>query len=36
MMVVLISLIAGPLMAQEAKVTSLITKDLTGISGRKV
>ena len=35
MMVVLISLIAGPLMAQEGKVTSLITKDLTGISGKE-
>src|SRR5262247_1149332 len=34
-MVVLISLIAGPLMAQEGKVTSLITKDLTGISGKE-
>jgi quercetin dioxygenase-like cupin family protein len=34
-MVVLISLMAGPLMAQEGKVTSLITKDLTGISGKE-
>jgi quercetin dioxygenase-like cupin family protein len=35
MMVVLISLIAGPLMAQEGKVTSLITKDLTEFSGKE-
>ena len=35
-MVVLISLIAGPLMAQEAKVTSLISKDLTEFPARKV
>ena len=34
-MVVLLSLMAGPLMAQEGKVTSLITKDLTGISGKE-
>ena len=34
-MVVLISLIAGPLMAQEGKVTSLITKDLTEFSGKE-
>lgn len=34
-MAVLLSLIAGPLMAQEGKVTSLITKDLTGISGKE-
>ena len=31
----LLSLLAGPLMAQEGKVTSLITKDLTGISGKE-
>ena len=35
MMVVLISLIAGPLMAQEGKVTSLVTKDLTEFSGKE-
>ena len=35
MMVILISLIAGPLMAQEGKVTSLITKDLTEFSGKE-
>ena len=35
MMVVLISLIAGPLMAQEGKVTSLITKDLREFSGKE-
>jgi quercetin dioxygenase-like cupin family protein len=35
MVVVLISLIAGPLMAQEGKVTSLITKDLTEFSGKE-
>ena len=34
-MVVLISLMAGPLMAQEGKVTSLITKDLTEFSGKE-
>ena len=34
-MAVLISLIAGPLMAQEGKVTSLITKDLTEFSGKE-
>ncbi len=34
-MVVLISLIAGPLMAQEAKVTSLISKDLKEFSGKE-
>jgi quercetin dioxygenase-like cupin family protein len=35
MMVVLISLIAGPLMAQEGKVTSLMTKDLTEFAGKE-
>jgi quercetin dioxygenase-like cupin family protein len=35
MMVVLITLIAGPLMAQEGKVTSLITKDLTEFAGKE-
>src|SRR5580765_7740003 len=35
MMVVLISLIAGQLMAQEGKVTSVITQDLTEISGKE-
>ena len=34
-MVALISLIAGPLMAQEAKVTSLISKDLREFSGKE-
>jgi quercetin dioxygenase-like cupin family protein len=34
-MVVLISLIAGPLMAQESKVTSLISKDLREFSGKE-
>ena len=34
-MVVLLSLMAGPLMAQEGKVTSLITKDLTEFSGKE-
>ena len=34
-MVVLISLIAGPLMAQESKVTSLISKDLKEFSGKE-
>src|SRR5919108_2330089 len=34
-MVVLTSLMAGPLMAQEGKVTSLITKDLTEFSGKE-
>ena len=34
-MVVLISLMAGPLMAQEGKVTSLITKDFTEFSGKE-
>ena len=34
-MVVLISLIAGPLMAQEAKVTSLMSKDLKEFSGKE-
>jgi quercetin dioxygenase-like cupin family protein len=33
--VVLLSLIAGPLMAQEGKVTSLVTKDLTEFSGKE-
>ena len=35
MMVVLISLIAGPLMAQESKVTSLMSKDLKEFSGKE-
>ena len=35
MMVVLTALIAGPLMAQEAKVTSLISKDLREFSGKE-
>ena len=34
-MVVLISLMAGPLMAQEAKVTSLMSKDLREFSGKE-
>ena len=34
-MVVLISLIAGPLMAQEAKVTSLMSKELREFSGKE-
>jgi len=34
-MVVLTSLMAGPLMAQEGKVTPLITKDLTEFSGKE-
>ena len=34
-MVVLISLIAGPLMAQESKVTSLMSKDLKEFSGNE-
>jgi quercetin dioxygenase-like cupin family protein len=34
-MIVLISLIAGPLMAQEGKVTSLMSKDLTEFSGKE-
>ena len=34
-MVVLISLIAGPLMAQESKVTSLMSKDLKEFSGKE-
>src|SRR5919108_1486151 len=34
-MVVLTSLMAGPLMAQEGKVTSLVTKDLTEFSGKE-
>ena len=34
-MAVLISLIAGPLMAQEGKVTSLVSKDLTEFSGKE-
>ena len=33
--VVLISFMAGPLMAQEGKVTSLITKDLPEFSGKE-
>jgi quercetin dioxygenase-like cupin family protein len=35
MMVGLISLFPGPLMAQEGKVTSLVTKDLTEFSGKE-
>lgn len=35
-LVVLISLIAGPLMAQEPDVTPLMSKDLTDIPGREV
>jgi quercetin dioxygenase-like cupin family protein len=35
LVVVLISLIAGPLMAQEGKVTSLIAKDLPEFSGKE-
>jgi quercetin dioxygenase-like cupin family protein len=35
MMVLLISLIAGPLMAQEGKVTSLLTKDLLEFAGKE-
>ena len=34
-MAVLISLIAGPLMAQESKVTSLMSKDLREFSGKE-
>jgi quercetin dioxygenase-like cupin family protein len=34
-MVVPLSLLAGPLMAQEGKVTSLVTKDLTEFSGKE-
>ena len=34
-MVVLISLIASPLMAQEGKVTSLVSKDLREFSGKE-
>jgi len=34
-MIVLMSLIAGPLMAQEGKVTSLTAKDLTEFSGKE-
>ena len=34
-MVVLLSLMGGPLMAQEGKVTSLITKDLTEFAGKE-
>jgi len=33
--VVLLSLIAGPLMAQEAKVTSLMSKDLKDFPGKE-
>jgi glyoxylate utilization-related uncharacterized protein len=33
--VVLLSLVAGPLMAQEGKVTSLVTKDLTEFPGKE-
>ena len=35
-MVVLISLIAGPLMAQEPEVTPLMSKDLTDFPGKEV
>ena len=35
LMAVLIALIAGPLMAQEPKVTSLISKDLKEFSGKE-
>ena len=35
MVVLMISLIAGPLMAQEGKVTSLISKDLKEFSGKE-
>ena len=35
-MVVLLSLIAGTLMAQEAKVTSLMSKDLTENPGKEL
>ena len=34
-LVVLLSLIAGPLMAQEAKVTSLMSKDLKDFPGKE-
>ena len=34
-MVVLLSLMAGPLMAQEAKVTSLMSKDLKDFPGKE-
>ena len=34
-MVVLISLIAGPLMAQEGKITSLMSKDRREFSGKE-
>jgi quercetin dioxygenase-like cupin family protein len=34
-LVVLLSLIAGPLMAQESKVTSLMSKDLREFSGKE-
>ena len=34
-MVVLLSLMAGPLMAQEPEVTPLMSKDLTDIPTRK-
>ena len=36
MMVVLLCLIASPLMAQEAKVTPLMSKDLTGNPEKEV
>jgi quercetin dioxygenase-like cupin family protein len=35
-LVVLLSLVAGPLMAQEAKVTSLMSKDLTENPGKEL
>ena len=35
-LVVLLSLIAGPLMAQEAKVTSLMSKDLKDFPGKEL
>src|SRR5215475_6722069 len=34
-MVVLLSLVAGPLMAQEAKVTSLMSKDMSEFAGKE-
>jgi hypothetical protein len=34
-MFVLVCLIAGPLMAQESKVTSLVSKDLREFSGKE-
>ncbi|MGE5303106.1 MAG: cupin domain-containing protein [Alphaproteobacteria bacterium] len=35
-LVVLLSLFAGPVMAQEAKVTTLMSKDLTGNPGKEI